>query len=279
VLDLLMWDVFEKEYQRRRPHFATFFANSTAFIQHRYWRHMEPEVFTVKPSEHDMQNYGDAIAASYRHMDQLVGKAMRLVGPGGRIVFATGLSQEANLRYESIGGKYVYRQHDSKELTAWAGGPDGATYEPVMLHQAWASCGTEERAIAFVEAMEGLQANGSPLMECRRHGNRVFFCNTLLSRVPDDLQIVNTRTGATKPFSAMFSLIGQVNNSKHNRNGAFWMQRSDGIGKVHADKLPLEQATRYMLGMFGVHSMDDADGVDHRLTKPTVVPEQEPAMA
>lgn len=104
VLDWLMWDVFAHSYKRQKPLFATFYTNSTAFLQHRYWRHMSPELYIVKPSAKEMADYGDAIESSYRHMDKIVGRAAKLVGKKGRLVLATALSQEANLRYEDIGG-------------------------------------------------------------------------------------------------------------------------------------------------------------------------------
>jgi hypothetical protein len=250
-LDLLMWDVFENEYKRRKPAFSTFFANSTAFLQHRYWRHMQPEVYEVKPSEKDMRSYGDAIEASYRHMDGLVGRAERLAGPNGRIVLATALSQEANLRYEKIGGKFVYRPASFDKLTAWAGGPKDVTYEPVMTHQSWASCKSDADADAFEAALGRLQINGEPVMGWNRTGTRVFFYCKLISRVADGAELVNTATGARVPFDQLFMLVGQVNNSQHNRDGALWLERGDAAGQVHDAKLPLEQGALLMLEMFG----------------------------
>ena len=249
ILDLLMWDVFEAEYRRRKPAFATFFANSTAFLQHRYWRHMQPDAYQVKPGETEMAAYGDAVASSYRHMDKLVGRAMKLVGPQGRIVFVTALSQEANLRYEHIGGKFVYRPHSFAALNTFAGGPAGATFEPVMTHQAWASFATKEDAVAFEAALNAIQSNGATVMEWRRTENRVFFWCRFISKVDDDLQLTNAMTGARAPFSDLFALVGQVNNSQHNRNGAFWIERDGGKGVVHADKLPLERAAGMLLDL------------------------------
>jgi hypothetical protein len=250
VLDLLMWDVFENEYRRRKPDFATFFANSTAFLQHRYWRHMEPEAYQVKPGEADMKAYGDAIESSYRHMDWILGRAMRLVGPKGRIVFVTALSQEANLRYEHIGGKFVYRPHAFEELNAFMGGPKDVTFEPVMTHQAWASMKSKEDADQFEAALNGLQSNGTTVMEWRRTDNRVFFWCRFISKVDEDMVVTRAADGERMDFSKLFALIGQVNNSKHNRNGCFWVERADGKGQVHADKLPLEQVTEKLLNLF-----------------------------
>lgn len=250
ILDLMMWDVFEAEYRRRKPAFATFFANSTAFLQHRYWRHMEPDVYEVKPSAQDMENYGGAIEDSYRHMDRLLGRAMKLVGPGGRIVFATGLSQEANLRYEHQGGKFVYRPHDFDQFNAFIGGPTGATFEPVMTHQAWASCASRTDADRFEECLRGLTANGAPVMWWwREDETRVFFWSKLTTRVEDEMPLTSI-TGERQDFSALFAGMGQVNNSQHHRDGCFWVERGAGLGKIHNDKLPLEQATQVLLQLF-----------------------------
>lgn len=254
ILDLLMWDVFEAEYRRRKPAFATFFANSTAFLQHRYWRHMQPEAYQVKPGEAEMASYSHAVEDSYRHMDRLIGRAMKLAGANGRIVLATALSQEANLRYEHIGGKFVYRPHSFEALNKFAGGPAGATFEPVMTHQAWASFATREQAEAFEAALDGVQSNGVTVMEWKRAENRVFFWNRFISKIDDDMQLTNARTGARVAFTDLFALVGQVNNSQHNRGGAFWIQREDGKGRVHAEKLPLEQSCNLLLDMFPANS-------------------------
>lgn len=251
ILDLLMWDVFEKEYRRQKPDFATYFANSTAFLQHRYWRHMDPVAYKVQPSAADMKSYGSAIEDSYRHMDKLLGRAMKLVGPLGRIVFATALSQEANLRYEHIGGKFVYRPHSFEALNRFIDGPADATFEPVMTHQAWASFKSTTDADAFERAIkENALTNGAPIFEYRRTDDRVFFWCRFISKVDADMEVLNPKTGQRAAFNSLFASLGQVNNSQHHRSGCFWIQRADGSGAVHAERLPLTQATQMLLGLF-----------------------------
>ena len=250
VLDWMLWDVFANTWSSRRPKFATFFANSTAFLQHRYWRHMEPDAYQVKPSEREMADFGDAVEDSYRHMDTIVGKAFDLVGPSGRIVLATALSQEANTRYEHIGGKFVYRPHSFKDLFAWAGGPQPTSFEPVMTHQAWASFASEDAAIEAEATLDALQSNGKTIMEWRRTGNRVMFWCGLISRTEPGFELTHAKTGKSIAFDDLFMLVGQVNNSQHCRDGAFWVQSRDGSSRVHADKLPLEHAYGIMMDMF-----------------------------
>lgn len=249
ILDLLMWDVFEKDYRSRRPDFATFFANSAAYLQHRYWRHMQPEAYEVQPSRDEMDSYSDAIETSYRHLDELVGRAMQLVGPDGRIVFASALSQEANLRYEDIGGKFVYRPLDFDAFAEFIGAPDDITFEPVMTHQAWASCASEYEADAFGQALDDVRLDGEPVMEWRRDGARVLFWCGLVSMVGDDA-VLTGRDGATAAFASHFHALGQVNNSQHCRAGALWIQRDDGKCVVHEDKLPLERVFDLITGLF-----------------------------
>lgn len=57
VLDWLQRDLFTYYYKKTRPDFATFFLNSTAHLQHTYWRYMEPEAFESKPSAEDLRRY------------------------------------------------------------------------------------------------------------------------------------------------------------------------------------------------------------------------------
>lgn len=250
VLDWMMWDVFAKTWKKRRPQFATFFANSTAFLQHRYWRQMDPDSYQVKPSEEDVRNYGSAIEDSYRHMDRIVGKAFDLVGPTGRIVLATALSQQANTQYEHIGGKFVYRPHSFKDLFQWAGGPQPVSFEPVMTHQAWATFQSEAAAIEAEATLAALQSNGKTIMEWRRTANRIMFWCGLISKTEPGFEVTNAKNGESTSFEELFMLVGQVNNSKHCRDGAFWVQSVDGSAKRHVDKLPLEHAYGLMLDMF-----------------------------
>ena len=250
ILDKLLWDVFESTYKKQQPDFSTFFANSTAFIQHRYWRHMEPEAYEVKPNATQMKSYGDAVSDSYRHMDEIVGRAMRLVGENGRIIFATALSQEANTRYEHIGGKFVHRPRSFEKLFQWLGAPTPLSFEPVMTHEAWATYGSVEEAKTAEQAMENIQSNGKSIMHWRRHENRVFFCSGLISEVEADFAVRHGETGEVLPFDELFMPIGQVNNSQHNRDGCFWIPAGLDGAIVHEDKLPLEQATNKILSLF-----------------------------
>ena len=250
ILDKLMWDVFENTYRRRSPNLATFFANGTAYVQHRYWRHMDPDPYLVKPSNHDIALYGNAVSYAYQCMDKLVDRAMRLIGSEGALVFVTALSQEANLRYEEIGGKFVYRARNFNRLLEWCGAPAGVSIEPVMTHEAWATCACEEEAVACERAILGIESNGKTVMSAKRSGSRVFFCCNLIRKQADDFSIVSIQTGQSALFTDFFSLVGQVNNSQHNRSGCFWMMHPGAEHKVHDEKIPLEKAGQYVIDYY-----------------------------
>jgi hypothetical protein len=96
-----------------------------------------------------------------------------------------------------------------------------------------------------------MQSNGVSVFDWRRSENRIFFWCKFISKVDADLVVTNAETGVRKDFAELFGSLGQVNNSQHNRNGCFWVQRTDGAGKVHDAKLPLEQAMPLLLSMFG----------------------------
>ncbi|MGZ9128850.1 MAG: hypothetical protein ACXW4Z_13845, partial [Candidatus Binatia bacterium] len=113
LLDRLQFDVFRWYYNHNRPSFATFFVNSTAHLQHSYWRHLDPDVFEVKPSADELAVYGDAIRFGYEAMDKLVGDFLDLAARNGaRLIFMTALSQQPFLKHESKGGQKFFRLHD-----------------------------------------------------------------------------------------------------------------------------------------------------------------------
>jgi hypothetical protein len=241
ALDYLQWDVFEFLWRRRRPDVAVFFSNSTAFLQHRYWRHMEPEAYRVRPDREALRTYGGAIGYGYEKMDRMVGRALAMADERTAIVFVTALSQQPNLRYEDIGGKFVYRPRDFRALLELAGIAAHASIEPVMTHQAWLTCRDQAEAAQSAAALLGLAMNGEPIMSARQVGNRVFFDCKFISRVPDD-SVIEVR-GQRVPFARYFGAVGEIVNGRHHPDGAFWVHRPGQAEQcLHEGKLPLEEA-------------------------------------
>lgn len=250
LLDDLLWDVFETTAKRQNPQNAFFFGNSVAFLQHRYWRHMMPEVYQVKPSEAEMDSYGDAVLHGYKRFDRLIGKAFNMLGDDGAIVLVSALSQEQNLRYEHQGGKFVYRARNFDRLLELVDAPAGITVEPVMTHEAWATCQSEADANALIEQLGALrlEQSNAPLIGFREaSGNRVMFWCDLETKITDGATIHNTATNRTVAFENIFASVGQVNNSQHNRDGTFWIYQSPVSLDAPEQKIDLLEASKIVL--------------------------------
>ena len=248
ILDLLSWDVFKHTLRKRQPQVAFFFANSVAFYQHRFWRHMAADDYANRPAPSEMAAYGNAIETGYRALDSLVGEALDIAGDSGSVVLVTALSQEANLKYEDIGGKFVHRPRDFQKLFTWLGAARGATAEPVMTHQAWASFKNDSDAAAFGELLDGVTAGGTPVFAWRRDGARVLFWCEFMRPVAEDLKMQD-RSGRSSEFTDFFAPVGYVNNSQHHPEGAFWIKSPGRSHRVELNRLPLEAAARLTMGL------------------------------
>jgi hypothetical protein len=251
-LDELQWDLFRHLWSTRRPDLAVFFSNSTAFLQHRYWRQMEPQAYEVKPSPESVDTYGGAIRYGYEKMDRLVGEALAMAGAQASVVLATALSQQPNLRYEKIGGKFVYRPRDFRALLDLVGIPEEVSVEPVMTHQAWLTCPDAPQAEECTRRLLELEMNGEPIMSATRVEKRVYFDCRLISEVPADSAMAFR--GKSFRFDRYFAFLGQVVNARHHPDGALWMRAPQRVHAVHDGKLDLAQAARLLLELLGPES-------------------------
>jgi len=105
ILEKLQFDLFSAVFRRIKPAFSTFFLNSTAHMQHLYWRYLEPERFTLPLDQKKELEYDSSIREGYEAMDQLLGRMLALVGKEAIVMLSTALSQQPCLRYEEAGGK------------------------------------------------------------------------------------------------------------------------------------------------------------------------------
>src|SRR5262249_48209197 len=92
ILDRLQMDLFEHGWRRLRPALSTFMLNSTAHLQHLYWRNMEPESFALKPTAREQVDLRDAIPQSYEQTDGILGRILDLAGDEAIVILCTALS-------------------------------------------------------------------------------------------------------------------------------------------------------------------------------------------
>lgn len=250
VLDRLQWDIFAHYYRRLRPDFSTFFLNSTAHFQHAYWRDMEPEIFSVKPTDGDRSEYRDAILYGYQNMDDLLGRILRLAGPETTLIFCTGLSQQPYLKYESAGGRHYYRLKAPGLLTSRLGIEGKFTYHPVMAEQFCLRFETPEDAVKAGETLNRYRVGDQNAFYSERHDSDLMVqCNQTRALPPDTLITEGDRSF---PFSEIFYEMGELKSGYHHPDGLLWVRRPDRQHRVFEEKVSLRSIAPAILELFEV---------------------------
>lgn len=256
IMDKLQWDVFRSVYKTLKPHFCTFFSNSTAHMQHCYWRNMEPEHFEVKPSEEEQAEYGAAVLFSYKELDKLVKKFLDLVENDVTLVFCTALSQQPCLVYEDIGGKRCYRPKDFDKLVAFAGITGPHRCLPVMSEQFHIYFDKVEDADAAESKLRGMEVNGRPLMLVEREPENAIFAGVnIYDEVPKDA-VLTTEGGRPSRFFDLFYQADLLKSGMHHPDGALWIRTPRRQHRVHEKKVPLRTIAPTIVKMFGIAPPD-----------------------
>jgi hypothetical protein len=238
VLDRLLYDVFAHYYNRMRPDFATFFSNSTAHLQHAYWRHMDPEPFTVKPSVREMQAYGDAVYFGYEAMDRLIARFLRLVDSETVVILCSALSQQPFLRREQAGGQHFYRLHDVVQFLASL---DLQTQkvEPVMTHQYVALFASDKEAAVARDRLRGIRIQGAEVFGVTEPANSSlkFGCQIATPISGDEALTGVTASMHPVRFKDLLYPLGLVKSGCHHPEGLLWIR--NGRHYVHPERVSI----------------------------------------
>ena len=248
ILDCLQWDVFSWHWKRHQPAFSTFFLNSTAHFQHMYWRNMDPEIFEIKPSDSEQQEYGDAVLYGYQQMDAIVGKCLSLIDSDTTVIFASALSQQPCLKYEGKGGKVLYRPEKPSELFRFAGITTEPEYAPVMSEQFRLYFKTEAEATDGADKLLRLRLGDRRLMFVKSQGNEVFAGCTIGDKV-ESSAVVTNGDGVARPFYDLFYDCRVVKSGMHHPDGIFWVSTPDRKHSVEKEKLPLRAVAPTILAL------------------------------
>lgn len=253
LLDRMQFDVF-RHYQRKlRPHFSTYFINSTAHLQHSYWRQFDPDAFTVKPSKEDRELYGEAMLFGYRAMDRLLGEFMLLAEEtDAMLVFLTALSQQPYTQAEETGGKHFYRLRDVEALFRKFG-LDFADIDPTMTHQYMATFASDADQDAARETLSAFRTvDGRALFDFNaRTENGLYFSCNVFSEVADDAA-VETPQGPL-PFASLLYKIDATKSGRHHPDGALWF--ATGRHRAIADKVSILDVFPTALELLGVNNV------------------------
>jgi hypothetical protein len=236
LLDLMQFDVFSWYYKRNPPSLATFFINSTAHMQHAYWRHHDPDAFEIKPSADELAVYGDAIRFGYESMDKLVGDFLDLAAKtGARPIFMTALSQQPFLKHESQGGQKFYRLHDVERFfRQW--GIAYAEVSPTMTNQylvRFDSAEQSQKARAQLSAFR-MDNDQRTIDISDADNNGLYFGCGLHGTVAKDALVTDHLSGKQVKFGDMLYVIDALKSGCHHPQGVLWIGGGSGrkLGEV-----------------------------------------------
>lgn len=247
LMDRLQWDVFKYEYTQGKPAFSTFFLNSVAHYQHKFWRYMEPEKFTLDSDKRDLKQYGGAILYGYKELDKIVGEALKLQDSNTTLVFCTGLSQQPYTNAEKEGGKVFYRPHNFNEFIKALNLRGIKQISPVMSEEFHIQCESENDAEALAEQLKNFTLNAVPMFLVRRDVDSVFSGCHIHTQVKPMTQI-EYEGKAVKDFYEVFYRADSVKSGMHHSDGLFWITSRNS--KNYTDKLPLTDVMQHILCVF-----------------------------
>lgn len=252
VMDTLQYDVFAWYYRRYRPAFSTFFLNSTAHYQHRFWRNMAPEEFQIKPSSGDQRDYRHAIRFGDEAMDRLLGRILRLA-PDATLMLISGPGQQPFVDMDLAGRKRVYRLRSGEVLSELLGVQGRYRYEPMMADEfvlRFESAADARDCAAFLPGFR--LPSGQEAFDARQQGLDVIGkcrCRELLAQ---EALLTHSETGATAPFHEVFYRVDRIKRGNHHPEGILWVRLPTRQHAVVEEPVPLTAIAPTVLGLFGV---------------------------
>jgi Type I phosphodiesterase / nucleotide pyrophosphatase len=259
LADRLQFDLFRYYYRRMHPDFATFFVNSTAHLQHAYWRHMDPDAFPLKAAEHEIEMYGDAVLFGYRSMDALLRRFFALAEADTTIILCSALSQQPFLKREASGGQHFYRVRDIPRFLQMLGIAPHLV-EPVMTHQyrfRFADRASAENALAVLTQ---LRLGEETVFGVRLSGTDIHFGCQIYDRLEENREI----SGVPGPnerlyFFDLLYAIDAVKSARHHPEGVLWLRT--GEHAVHTEPVSILDIAPTIYDLMGVWSMVGHDAI------------------
>jgi hypothetical protein len=252
ILDKLQFDVFRWYHKKTRPHFSTYFSNSTAHLQHMYWRNMEPGLFKVKPTAGEQAEFDQAILSGYQEMDQLIARFLALADDQTTLVFATALSQQPCLIYEDQGAKQFYRPREFEDVLSFAGITAAHKVFPVMSEQFHIYFDGEQEAIDAEQKLRALRLGERVALYVERNGKTVFSGCTVFENLPQEISLTINDSNRSRPFFDIFYKVEGKKSGMHHADGMLWIRHPERQHTVHDKKVPLTFIAPTILKMFGL---------------------------
>jgi hypothetical protein len=229
-LDMLLSDVFVREWRRTRPAFSSLFLNAGAHIQHHYMfssacydgPHRNPDWYIDEGQ--------DPLLEIYESYDRLLSRTLRLPG-NPRLLIATGLHQDPHDELT-----YYWRLRNHAAFLSEAG-LDFVSVTPLMSRDFTITCKTGEHAAAIEQALLGARVNESePAFSVDNRGTDLFVMLEYPHDIPADTPLmINGKTFAN--FRADVSFVA-IKNGKH--NGVGYLIDTGSSPRTAVEQIPLK---------------------------------------
>lgn len=239
LLDDLQFDLFSDVYRRQRPSLATFFSNTTAHYQHKFWRNMEPDAFLIRPTATEQRRFGRAILESYRHLDRIVGRVLKLA-PDATVMLISGLSQRPYYESDADGGRRYYRLHGKQVLSEVLHIQGEFSYEPIMADEFFLRFVNEIDAEKCVNTLTLIRLpDGQPAFSAELDGCEVVAQCRCRQMMPASALLTSEETGKSIDFDAVFYWVDSLKSGTHHPAGVFWVRRPGQLCSEQKDPVRL----------------------------------------
>jgi len=259
LADLLQFDLFRHYYRRMRPDFATFFINSTAHLQHAYWRHMEPAPFSLKPAESELETYGDAVLFGYQAMDSLLRRFSAVIAQDTTIILCSALSQQPFLKREAKGGQRFFRLRDIPRFLERLG-IEPRLVEPLMTHQYLLRFANPAEAEQSLAAINRIRTPDAQVFGSHLSGNDVHIGCELYDEIEVGTEIYGIAgSNEAIPFFELFYPIDAVKSGRHHPEGVLWIRTGDHA--IHHEPVSILDIAPTVYDLLAVRGMVGANVV------------------
>lgn len=239
ILDKLQRDVFVWYYRRFKPHFSTFFLNSTAHFQQMYWRNMKPGRFQVQPSAEEQAEYENAILYGYQEMDKLIGNFLQLANRQTTLILCTATNQQPCFTYKDIGEKHLYRPRRFEELLTFAGVTSSYECSPVMAEEFFIRFKNEADAEAAEQQLAALRVDRRSVLRLRRQKAEIYAGCGIFEQLSTQVALEIEGSYVSTPFFNIFYHIEDIKSGIQHSDGILWIRNPSLKHAVHIDKVSL----------------------------------------
>jgi len=224
---------------------------------------MDPDAFSMRPEQAELDRYGDAILFGYQNMDRLLGRFFALEKRYPvTLVLASALSQQPFLKGEAGGGQRFYRPRNMDGFLDWLDLKPN-TAQPVMTHQYMLRFDEAGDADQAVGHLERLSVDNERLLDIdRRDPTTVYIGSQIRRLLPENATLTNGK-GESRDFSDLFYLIDATKSGCHHPDGILWFKT--GGAKRHPDRVSILNVLPTLLDIFDVPVPAHlGEGANHR---------------